>query len=72
MWCENEEVIVMVRLTESLKQFLSKFHIEILPLIVLGHTELFDDEMQEEYVKWCQTDEGRQYLKGGAKYKDPD
>lgn len=61
----------MVRLTESLKQFLSKFHIEILPLIMLGHTELFDDDMQEEYVKWCQTDEGRQYLKGGSKYKEP-
>jgi hypothetical protein len=37
---------------------------------MFGHTELFTAEMQKEYLEWCKTDDGRQYLKGGAKYKD--
>lgn len=38
-------------------------------MIMFGHTELFTEEMQQEYLKWCQTEEGKQYLKGGSKYK---
>lgn len=41
-----------------------------MPLIMLGHVELFTEEMQKEYLEWCKTDEGKQYLKGGSKYKD--
>ena len=37
---------------------------------MLGHVELFTEEMNEEYIKWCQTEEGKQYLKGGSKYKE--
>ena len=36
---------------------------------MFGHTELFTEEMQKEYIAWCKTDEGKQYLKGGSKYK---
>lgn len=35
---------------------------------MFGHTELLTKEMYDEYIKWVQTDEGKQYLKGGSKY----
>lgn len=60
-----------VKLTESLKQWLFKNHPNKLPLIIFGHIELFTDEMREQYIEWCKTDEGKQYLKGGSKYKEP-
>ena len=60
----------MVKLTQSLKQWLWENHKDITPLIMLGHTELFTDEMENEYLKWCETDDGKQYLKGGSKYKE--
>ena len=58
----------MVKLTQSLEVWLWENHKEKLPLIMFGHVELFTEEMQKEYLEWCQTDEGRQYLKGGSKY----
>lgn len=58
----------MVRLTQSLQQWLWENHKELIPLIMLGHIELFTEEMQEAYLKWCETDEGKQYLEGGSKY----
>lgn len=60
----------MVRLTQSLEQWLWDNHRDKLILIMFGHTELMTDEMWRQYVDWCRTDEGRQYLKGGSKY-DP-
>lgn len=60
----------MVKLTQSLAQWLFDNHREKLPLIMFGHTELLTDEMWNEYIAWCKTDEGRQYLKGGSKYKE--
>ncbi len=60
----------MVRLTQSLNQWLWENHRKALPLIMLGHTELFTEEMQQEYLAWCLTDDGKQYLKGGSKYKE--
>lgn len=60
----------MVKLTQSLSQWLFLHHRELLPLIMFGHLELFTEEMQKEYLAWCQTDEGKQYLKGGSKYKE--
>ena len=60
----------MVKLTQSLAHWLWENHREIMPLIMLGHTELFTAEMQETYIEWCKTDEGKQYLKGGSKYKE--
>ena len=60
----------MVKLTQSLEYWLWENHKDIIHLIMLGHTELFTDEMQKEYIEWCKTDEGEQYLKGGSKYKE--
>lgn len=60
----------MVNLTQSLKHWLWVNHREKLALIMLGHTELYTQEMQQEYLEWVRTDEGRSYLKGGANYKE--
>lgn len=60
----------MFRLTQSLQQWLWANHKELIPLIMLGHIELFTAEMQKEYLAWCQTDEGKQYLQGGSKYTE--
>ena len=61
----------MYRLTESLKRYLWKLHKEKLSLILFGHIEVLTDEIVQDYLEWCQTDEGKQYLKGGEKYKEP-
>ena len=45
---------------------------DILPLIMLRHIELFTEEMKKEYIAWCKTDDGKQYLKGGSKYEELD
>ena len=60
----------MVKLTQSLEHWLWENHREILPLIMFGHLELFTEEMQKAYLEWCLTDDGKQYLQGGRKYKD--
>lgn len=64
----TEKGEIMVRLTQSLFQWLWDNHREIVPLIYFGHTELLTDEMCDEYIKWCKTEEGRKYLKGGSEY----
>lgn len=61
----------MVRLTESLRQFLARKYLKELPLIALGHVELITENMKEEYIAWCETEEGRSYLEGGINYKEP-
>jgi hypothetical protein len=58
----------MVKFTQSMKAWLSKFHPELIVPLMFGHLELFTEEMKREYIEWCQTDEGSQYLQGGAKY----
>ena len=60
----------MVKMTQSLRHWLFVNHSKILPLIMFGHTELITDEMWHEYIAWCKTDEGKQYLKGGSKYRE--
>lgn len=60
----------MVKLTQSLQHWLWLNHKELIPLIMFGHTELFTEEMQKEYLEWCQTEEGKKYLKGGSEYKE--
>jgi hypothetical protein len=60
----------MVKLTQSLREWLWRNHRDKLGLIMLGHVELMTDEMSAEYIEWCKTEEGRQYLKGGSKYKE--
>lgn len=61
----------MIKLTCSLEHWLWKNHPDIIGLILFGKTELFTKEMHNEYVMWCKTDEGKQYLRGGSKYKEP-
>ena len=60
----------MVKLTQSLKQWLFENYSDKLPLIMFGHTELLTEEMYKEYLDWCQTDEGKKYLNGGSEYKE--
>lgn len=60
----------MVELTQSLEQFLAMKYPQLLVLIPFGHIELFTPEKKKEYLDWCKTDEGKQYLKGGSKYKE--
>lgn len=37
---------------------------------MFGHIEVFTPELENEYLEWVQTPEGRSYLKGGANYKE--
>ena len=62
----------MVKLTKSLEHWLFTNHKQLIPLIMFGHTELFTDEMAQDYLAWCQTEDGKQYLKGGSKYESRD
>ena len=60
----------MVKLTQSLDYWLYENHRDIYALVLLGHVNLITDEMAKNYLEWCKTEEGRQYLKGGSKYKE--
>jgi len=60
----------MYELTYSLRNWLWQNHREILPLVMLGHGELFTDEMSAEYLEWCSTPAGRRYLAGGDLYEE--
>ena len=58
----------MIKLTCSLKHWLAINYPYDFILIAFGHVELFTPEMQAEYIKWCQTEEGKRYLVGGDLY----
>lgn len=60
----------MIKLTQSLSKWLFDNHKEKILLILLGHVELFTDDMKEEYYTWCRTEEGKKYLKGGSEYRE--
>lgn len=60
----------MNKMTQSFSMWCLKLHPDIYTLLRFVHTELFTEEMAAEYINWVQTDEGRQYLKGGSKYKE--
>lgn len=60
-----------VKMTASMEHWLWMYDPKLYVLIGFGHLELFTDEMKEQYLAWCQTDEGKEYLKGGSKYHDP-
>ena len=61
-------LIFLPILTQSLEIFLYKHHRDKLAPIMFGDLEVFTEEMVKEYVEWCKTEEGRQYLKGGNMY----
>lgn len=61
----------MVQLTQSLKAWLIKTErLDLLTGLIFGHVELLTEDLYEEYLEWCQTDEGKSYLKGGANYEE--
>ncbi len=62
----------MIKMTLSLRKFLWKFHKDIYTQVLFGHIELFTQELEEEYLNWCKTDEGRSYLEGGSNYTQGD
>jgi hypothetical protein len=62
----------MVKITQSLAHWLFENGYEKeMALISFGHVELFTSDMQKEYLKWCDTEDGKQYLKGGIYYTEP-
>lgn len=60
----------MVKLTQSFTAWCLKFHRDLYIPLMFRHIELMTQELYDEYIAWVQTDEGRQYLKGGSKYKE--
>lgn len=58
----------MIVMTQSFEHWLFEFYREKFALIMFGYLEEFTDEMRKEYIEWCKTEEGKQYLKGGSKY----
>jgi len=60
----------MVKMTQNFTVWCLKFHRDLYSPLMFGHVELMTQELYDEYLTWVQTDEGRQYLKGGSKYKE--
>lgn len=60
----------MVKLTCSMRKWLWDNHRELISLIMFGHLERLTPDMENEYLAWCQTDEGKSYLKGGENYTE--
>ena len=60
----------MVYMTQSLSHWLTVNYPDILPLVMFGHLELITNDMYQEYLNWCITPEGKEYLEGGSKYKE--
>ena len=52
----------MVSITRSLTHWLFKFKPENWNWIVIGHCEYLTEEMQNDYLNWLTTEEGRLYL----------
>lgn len=60
----------MIEFTQSFSVWCWKYHRDIYALLKFGHLELLSEDMKKEYIEWVATDEGKQYLKGGSKYKE--
>lgn len=60
----------MVKMTPSFRHWLWENYREKFPLVLFGHVELITDEMWNEYIAWCETEEGRNYLEGGENYEE--
>lgn len=61
---------LMVQMTYSLQVWLLRNYPETFVLVSFGHTYEFTEQMQQEYLAWCCTDEGKRYLVGGDKYEE--
>jgi len=63
-------VCLGIKLTASLHRYLWLFHRNEYALVwAFGHTELLE-EWWDDYLRWCDTDEGRSYLRGGENYRE--
>ena len=60
----------MIKMTQSFETWLFKYHKDLFSPLLFGHIELLTEELSKEYIDWCKTDEGKQYLKGGTKYDE--
>lgn len=60
----------MNRMTQSFSAWCLKFHPELYSLLIFGHGELLTKDMYQHYLAWVRTDEGKQYLEGGSKYRE--
>ena len=60
----------MIKLTQSLRHWLWENHPELITPLLFGHIEVFTEDINNAYMEWCKTEDGRQYLKGGSKYKE--
>ena len=60
----------MVKMTQSFSHWLWENYRDIYGLVLFGHIELVTNDMWNSYGEWCKTDDGKQYLKGGSKYKE--
>lgn len=60
----------MIKLTWSLQNFLSKYHPDLLVPLTFGKIELYTKEINNEYLDWLFSDEGKEYLQGGSKNKE--
>lgn len=52
----------MVTMTKSFSVWCFTYHKELYSLLMFGHTELLTRGLWEEYIEWCKTGEGMQYL----------
>ena len=60
----------MIEMTKSFEVFIARKHKDILVPLSFGHIELMTDEIWEEYVNWCETDEAKPYLNETAEVKE--
>ena len=60
----------MIKLTRSLERFLFDNYKDILIPLSFGHQELLTEDIWNDYIDWCQTEEGKSYLLGGKNYKE--
>jgi len=58
----------MIKFTQSMSHWLWEYHTELIAPLMFGHLEEFIAEYVQEYLEWCETDEGKSYLKGGCNY----
>lgn len=42
----------MLKLTNSLKEFLELYHRDLIVPLTFGHIEVFTQEIEQEYLEW--------------------
>ena len=60
----------MTKLTQSLTQWLFENHPTKLCKIMFGASYLMTQDMWQSYLAWCQTPDGKSWLKGGENYRE--